>query len=440
MKKPILTIIALFALTATAYADLPYGNFPYSDVSWDTQHAESIDYYPGSTFEGYPDGTFRPEQTLNRAELLKVLVVDAFGSDAILDEHHDDNCFKDVPAEEWFTKYVCFGKKWGIVEGYEDGTFRPTDDIILVEAVKMYAETERVSDEVYGQSYYKNISETEPWYKGYINEYDGLIPLDFTAFDQDVTRAQMTNFISNTTVDLGFMYQSTLFMFDNEISYETLSSGTNVEAIARSTDAIWEAEFQSVQDFEDPTGYQAVVYSSNAVLDTEEDNGISCSNGYYTGDFRMAIINPIDHAYDELVADISLGTLTLPEDPLHHKNFLLDPEDTLPLATWQYTEGEDEGALYTPFMILEQYGNCNFNRFTLYDPGNQFYESLGVVYLDHSYTYDSVFAESLESIEFGLGKFTHSYYDNSVGETFEDTYIYAADGRSYGGDNFVLES
>ena len=82
---------------------------------------------------GYPDGTFRPKNVVNRAELLKVLVA-TVASDAELTD--SATCFPDV-GNEWFAKYICFAKEQGWVNGYADGSFRPNEQVNRAEALKM---------------------------------------------------------------------------------------------------------------------------------------------------------------------------------------------------------------------------------------------------------------------------------------------------------------
>lgn len=81
---------------------------------------------------GYPDGTFRPQGTINRAELLKILV-EGFYPREVLGE---TGCFPDV-GEEWFAPYVCAAKRLGWIDGYPDGTFRPAASINRAEGIKI---------------------------------------------------------------------------------------------------------------------------------------------------------------------------------------------------------------------------------------------------------------------------------------------------------------
>lgn len=46
-------------------------------------------------------------------------------------------CFSDTPAQEWYSKYVCLAKEKGIIGGYPDGTFQPDRNINQAEALKI---------------------------------------------------------------------------------------------------------------------------------------------------------------------------------------------------------------------------------------------------------------------------------------------------------------
>ncbi len=94
---------------------------------------------------GYDDETYRPDQPINRAEFVKIMV------EAVADAQTIRNCLtqqraaalpplRDVPADQWFAPYVCTAREeLGIISGYPDGTFRPADPINFAEAAKIVA-------------------------------------------------------------------------------------------------------------------------------------------------------------------------------------------------------------------------------------------------------------------------------------------------------------
>ena len=89
---------------------------------------------------GYPDGSFRPKNLINRAEFTKILLLSRYTDEEIRRETASQMaspCFKDISPYEWYIPYVCFAQKHGIIEGYTDGTFRPANSITYSEAVKI---------------------------------------------------------------------------------------------------------------------------------------------------------------------------------------------------------------------------------------------------------------------------------------------------------------
>jgi hypothetical protein len=86
--------------------------------------------------EGYDDGTFRPDDPVNRAEALKILLL-ATGVTPLEDEDTTEREFSDVPSDSWFSPYIERAVALDFIEGYEDGTFRPGQSITRAEASKL---------------------------------------------------------------------------------------------------------------------------------------------------------------------------------------------------------------------------------------------------------------------------------------------------------------
>lgn len=78
---------------------------------------------------GYADGTFRPDATITRAEFAKI-AVSFFKYKDIASE----NIFTDVVRGSWYESFVTAAAEIGLIEGYEDGTFRPDASITRAEA------------------------------------------------------------------------------------------------------------------------------------------------------------------------------------------------------------------------------------------------------------------------------------------------------------------
>ncbi|MDP2691942.1 MAG: S-layer homology domain-containing protein [bacterium] len=99
---------------------------------------EAVDYLVDhGIISGYPDGTFKPDQTINRAEALKIIFLSLGQSITDNLPPTTDNPFPDVDKSEWFAPYVQQAKLKGLIQGYPDGTYKPTQFVNKVEFVKI---------------------------------------------------------------------------------------------------------------------------------------------------------------------------------------------------------------------------------------------------------------------------------------------------------------
>jgi S-layer homology domain len=84
---------------------------------------------------GYSDGTFKPENPINRAEALKVIFQ---GAGVTIPDQVTQAVFPDVPKDAWFAKFVLQAKTMAIVAGNtKDGTFTPARQVNKAEFLKM---------------------------------------------------------------------------------------------------------------------------------------------------------------------------------------------------------------------------------------------------------------------------------------------------------------
>jgi len=140
--------------------------------------------------KGYADGEYKSNKTINRAEFLKILMESKFP-----DESNGADCFSDVNGE-WYARYVCTAKRKGIISGYQDGTFRPGNDINSVEALKIIMETmypDKINKEDVGGEWWKK------YWKSALDE-DVLVE-DVKAQTQLINRGQMAEMIYNAMSD-----------------------------------------------------------------------------------------------------------------------------------------------------------------------------------------------------------------------------------------------
>jgi hypothetical protein len=84
---------------------------------------------------GLPDGTFRPNKTITRAEFASMLV----RSLKLVDEPEDAAVFRDIPKGSWYQGAVGAAVKAGLVVGYTEHTFGPNDPITREQMTVMIA-------------------------------------------------------------------------------------------------------------------------------------------------------------------------------------------------------------------------------------------------------------------------------------------------------------
>ncbi|MBD1919662.1 DUF3370 family protein [Microcoleus sp. FACHB-831] len=90
---------------------------------------------PRKLVSGYPDGSFRPDSTITRAEFA-VLMLNAFPNAPI---KRSAASFKDVPATHWAYKATQDAYRRGFFSGYPGGLFQPSQPIPRSQAIGVLA-------------------------------------------------------------------------------------------------------------------------------------------------------------------------------------------------------------------------------------------------------------------------------------------------------------
>jgi hypothetical protein len=90
--------------------------------------------------DGYDDGTFRPEQGITRAEFT-ALVVRVFDILLITDQEP----MLDT-ADHWAREYIGTLNKHRVINGYEDGSFRPDQNITNAELIAVLSRIVNLPD------------------------------------------------------------------------------------------------------------------------------------------------------------------------------------------------------------------------------------------------------------------------------------------------------
>ncbi len=162
--------LALFSSSASAAI------FP--DVPEDHLYREAIEQLSGAGIvNGNDDGTFAPERSVNRAEMLALL----YRASGRTPDPTAGNCFPDVAG--WYESYVCDAAANRFVQGYPDGKFKPGTSVNRAEALKMIIGMFGISAVKYGVEQRDIIKfvdvSTSAWYSGYLYTAfaSGILPI-----------------------------------------------------------------------------------------------------------------------------------------------------------------------------------------------------------------------------------------------------------------------
>ena len=152
-SKLLLTVFfacALFSgVSQAAFTDVP-------DAYWAKGAIEQLS--GAGLLTGYPDGSFRPDGSINRAELTTILArLKLLGINKVTAAP-----FPDVRPQYWAAGYIAAAAKSGLVIGYPDRTFRPTMPLDRVDAIVTIIRLEELPETFDWKVVYKDVSK-EHW-------------------------------------------------------------------------------------------------------------------------------------------------------------------------------------------------------------------------------------------------------------------------------------
>lgn len=131
----LLALVLLVGLGTRAFAQ----NF--ADVEG-TPYKDAFAYLSSkSIVKGYPDGSGRPDEPLNRVEAVKVILAARSEYQKRVDWYEDNlpplPLFIDTDQSAWYAPYIEAAYEQSIVTGYPDSTFRPSQFLNVEEAVAL---------------------------------------------------------------------------------------------------------------------------------------------------------------------------------------------------------------------------------------------------------------------------------------------------------------
>lgn len=131
-----LSFLIVLVLILTSFGFSFGADFVPEDVK-DTKYEEAvIDLIEKGIISGYPDGTFKPNNPISRAEACMVVIKSMNPSEENL-QGAEKNSFTDLEGYDWAAEYINYAQSKGIVSGYSKESFKPAGDVTYAEMASM---------------------------------------------------------------------------------------------------------------------------------------------------------------------------------------------------------------------------------------------------------------------------------------------------------------
>ncbi len=200
----------------------------FTDVPPSHPHEEAISWLEDQgIIRGRSDGSFGPEDEINRAEFVRLLInVSGLKSraGACLQQFREAygtkaRFLRDVVPDAWYEGDVCAALERGIVKGFDDQTFRPDQPVSFAEAAVMLSRA-------YGLPLPASDPKA-PWYKPSVQALSekNAIPNDVVSFTASVSRAIVAEMVYRVATPVSNL---------PSLSFEKLEMQTGLHAAAPS--------------------------------------------------------------------------------------------------------------------------------------------------------------------------------------------------------------
>lgn len=131
MRK-VVSIVLVLSLVLGSFG-VVFGTAPADVV--DTEYEKAVvQLVDLGIIAGYPDGSFRPDQPVTRAEMAKMIIFALEMNEAAIKLY--DGSLTDI-SKHWAKGFIGYSNKLDIISGYPDKSFKPQDSVSYNEAITM---------------------------------------------------------------------------------------------------------------------------------------------------------------------------------------------------------------------------------------------------------------------------------------------------------------
>ena len=197
----------------------------FSDVDQHWAKQAIINWAEDGLTSGYPDGTFRPNAQVSRAEFV-ALINRAFGLTKT-----GEIAYTDVSKSDWYAEDIAIAAQAGYISGYRDGSMKPESPINREEAAVILSRVLDLTDDPAQTLVFADNAKIASWSKGKVGAVSagghmGGYPDGDFAPAQMITRAESVTIMNRVA---GAIYQ-TAGTFGPENTVQTVAGNVTVAA------------------------------------------------------------------------------------------------------------------------------------------------------------------------------------------------------------------
>lgn len=184
----ILTAIMLITMAAPALANGKQGEHPKKH--WAEEQIEK--WQENGVVQGYPDGTFKPDNKVTRAELVSI-INKLFGFSA-----PSEISFSDVPANAWYASALSIAKQAGYYKGFPENKAKADTEVTRQDTATLLASVFSLSPSTTTTKVFTDQASISPYAKEGILSLSGILsgyPDGTFRPNHPITRAEVVTIV-----------------------------------------------------------------------------------------------------------------------------------------------------------------------------------------------------------------------------------------------------
>ena len=293
--KKVLALVLAFACAFTMFAGAAFTDS--ADIKVDTEVVDTL--VSLGVVNGYDDGSFKPNGTVTRAEMAKMIYVLRTGNSDASAYNDDKTSFTDI-GSHWARGYIKYCQSLGIIAGKSNTIFAPNEKVSAQEAAKMLLVTLGYNAQKAGLVGTGWASKTNA-----LADENGLLEDVNTSFTAACPRQYAAQLIYNT------IFAHTVTLRDGEYTNMNLLGTDKLETVGEKYMSMkkWIGTFEGNEDV---CGLDTGLIRVRGTLDGKE---ATTENPVTNADFKYSGLNLsyIGEEVSVLFKDATGGTVNRPD-------------------------------------------------------------------------------------------------------------------------------